>query len=227
MAGKQDPNPTLGASHHALRFGGALRFYLKGRFSVKKKVLIIVENIPVPLDFRVWKQAQSLRVAGYEVVTLCPKGQEYQKTYEYLDGVHIYRHPSTEEGDSALSYFWEYTVALFWENLYAWWVYLRRGFHVIQGCNPPDDIFLVALPFKLLGVKYIFDHHDANPELYFSKYEKKGMLYRSQVLLEKLTYRFSDVVIATNNSYRQLAIERGGLAPEDVFVVRNGPDLKT
>jgi glycosyltransferase involved in cell wall biosynthesis len=107
------------------------------------------------------------------------------------------------------------------------WIFLRRGFHVIQGCNPPDDIFLVALPFKLLGVKYIFDHHDANPELYLSKYESKGLLYRAQVLLEKLTYRFSDVVIATNESYRELAVKRGGLSPENVFVVRNGPDTET
>jgi glycosyltransferase involved in cell wall biosynthesis len=132
-----------------------------------------------------------------------------------------------KEGNSPLGYLWEYGCALFWEFLYSWWIYLRHGFHVIQGCNPPDDIFLVALPFKILGVKYIFDHHDANPELYFSKYEKEGFFYKAQVWLEKLTYRFSDVVMATNNSYRDLAISRGGLDPEDVFVVRNGPDLKT
>jgi glycosyltransferase involved in cell wall biosynthesis len=109
----------------------------------------------------------------------------------------------------------------------SWWIYFRRGFQVIQGCNPPDDIFLVALPFKLLGVEYIFDHHDANPELYLSKYDTKGILYKAQVLLEKLTYRFSDVVIATNNSYRELAVTRGGVPIENVFVVRNGPDLAT
>src|SRR5208283_2336836 len=90
-----------------------------------------------------------------------------------------------------------------------------------------SDIFLVALPFKLMGVKYIFDHHDANPELYLSKYGKRGLFYNAQVLLERLTYRFSDVVIATNASYAGLAVTRGGLAPEDVFIVRNGPDLET
>ena len=115
-----------------------------------------------------------------------------------------------KEGDGAVGYLYEYGSALFWEFLDAWWIYLRRGFHVIQGCNPPDDIFLVALPFKLLGVKYIFDHHDANPELYISKYDKKGMFYKIQVWLEKMTYRFSDVVMATNCSYRDLAITRGG-----------------
>ena len=131
------------------------------------------------------------------------------------------------EGDGALGYLYEYGSALIWESLYAWWIYFRRGFHVIQGCNPPDDIFLVALPFKLFGVKYIFDHHDANPELYLSKYDEKGVFYKIQVWLEKMTYRFSDVVMATNESYAELATTRGGLAPEDVFVVRNGPDLET
>ena len=98
---------------------------------------------------------------------------------------------------------------------------------MIQGCNPPDDIFLIALPFKLFGVKYIFDHHDAIPELYLSKYDKQGLLYKIQVWLEKWTYRFSDVVMATNASYADLAVTRGGLDPADVFVVRNGPDLAT
>lgn len=194
---------------------------------MSKKVLIIVENIPVPFDGRVWKEASSLHQHGYEVSVLCPRGEGYERGYELLEGVHIYRHPVTAEGDSPLGYLWEFGWALFWEIVYSWWIYFRRGFHVIQGCNPPDDIFLVALPFKPFGVKYIFDHHDANPELYLSKYEKKNFLYRAQVWLEKLTYRSSDVVIATNNSYRDLAIARGRRDPSDVFVVRNGPDLET
>jgi glycosyltransferase involved in cell wall biosynthesis len=193
---------------------------------VKRKVLIIVENLPVPFDSRVWKEACSLRENGYDVSVLCPRGKNHEKGYEYLEGVHIYRHPMPKEGNGVLGYVVEFSCALFWEFLFSAWIYLRRGFHVIQGCNPPDDIFLVALPFKLLGVKYIFDHHDANPELYLSKYEKKGLLYSAQVLLEKLTYRFSDVVMATNQSYRELALTRGGLAPEDIFIVRNGPDLE-
>lgn len=194
---------------------------------MKRKVLIIVENLPVPFDTRVWKEACSLHENGYEVTVLCPKGKKHETGYECLGGVHIYRHPLPGEGNSPLSYVWEFSCALFWEFLFSWWIYLRHGFHVIQGCNPPDDIFLVALPFKALGVKYIFDHHDANPELYLSKYERKGFLYEAQVLLEKLTYRFSDVVMATNISYKDLAVTRGGIAPEDVFVVRNGPDLET
>ena len=194
---------------------------------MKKKVLIIVENIPVPFDTRVWKEAASLQANGYEVTVLCPRGKGYLQRHVVIDGVHIFRHPMPKEGNGPLGYLYEYGSALLWESLYAWWIYLRRGFHIIQGCNPPDDIFLVALPFKLLGVKYIFDHHDANPELYLSKFEKKGIFYKIQVWLEKLTYRFSEVVMVTNSSYRDLALTRGGLAPEDVFIVRNGPDLET
>ena len=192
-----------------------------------RKVLIIVENLPVPFDPRVWKEACSLRENGYEVTVLCPRGKNYSKGYELLNGIHIYRHPSSLEGSTPLTFIWEFGCALFWEFVYSWWIFLRRGFQVMQGCNPPDDIFLVALPFKLFGVKYIFDHHDANPELYLSKYERKSFLYRAQVLLERLTYRFSDVVMATNQSYKGLAISRGRRDPADVYVVRNGPDLDT
>jgi glycosyltransferase involved in cell wall biosynthesis len=191
----------------------------------KRKVLIIVENLSVPFDDRVWKEATTLHENGYDVAVLCPRGQGYEKGYEFLNGVHIYRHPKSHEGSGVLGYLWEFVWALWWEFVYAWWIYLRRGFHVIQGCNPPDDIFLVGLPFKMFGVKYIFDHHDANPELYLSKFDRRGALYKIQVLLEKFTYRFSDVVIATNNSYRDLAITRGMRDPKDAFVVRNGPDL--
>ena len=190
---------------------------------VKRKILIIVENMTLPLDFRVWKEARSLVEAGYEVTGLCPKWEGFSDTYEFRDGVHIYRYPMPVEGNSAATYVWEYGSALFWQFLFSWWIYLRRGFHVIQGCNPPDDIFLVALPFKLFGVKYIFDHHDVNPELYFSKYGRKDFFYRVQVWLEKATFLCSDVVMSTNNSYRSIAIQRGGMREEDVFVVRNGP----
>ena len=195
--------------------------------AVHKKILIIVENGAVPFDTRVWKEAASLHEHGYQVTVLCPRAKGYEKGYEEIGGVHIYRHPMPAERDGALGYLLEYGCALFWQFLYAWWIYARRRFQVIQGCNPPDDIFLVALPFRLFGVRYIFDHHDANPELYLSKYEKKDALYRIQVWLEKQTYRASDVVMTTNGSYRDLAVSRGGMNPEDVFTVRNGPDLST
>jgi len=194
---------------------------------VTKKVLIVVENLPVPFDGRVWKEATCLRDANYQVTVLCPKGKGYSKGYEEIDGVHIYRHPMPKEGATPLGYLWEYGCALFWEFIYAWWIFCRRGFHIIQGCNPPDDIFMVALPFRLFGVKYIFDYHDVNPELYFSKYGRRDLFYKAQLWLEKLTFRSSTVVMSTNESYKEIAVRRGGKDPEDVFVVRNGPDLAT
>jgi len=194
---------------------------------VKKKVLIVVENQSFPFDTRVLKEARSLHKAGYQVTVLCPRGESAQLGHEIIEGIHVYRHPMPEEGNSSLGYLWEYSCALFWEFWYVWCIYLRHGFHIIQGCNPPDDIFLIALPFKVFGVKYIFDHHDAIPELYFSKYGTRGILYKAQVLLDKLTFRFSDVVMATNESYKDLAVSRGHHAQEDVFIVRNGPDLET
>ena len=194
---------------------------------MSKKILIIVENLPVPFDTRVWKEATSLHEHGYDVTVLCPKGKGHEKGYELIEGVRIYRHAAVKEGNGALSYAFEYASALFWEFLFTWWIYMRHGFGVIQGCNPPDNIFLVAVPFKLFGVRYIFDHHDANPELYLSKFERRDFLYRVQLWLEKLTYRMSDVVMTTNASYRDLAISRGECAPENVFIVRNGPDLDT
>lgn len=190
-----------------------------------RKALIIVENSAVPFDTRVWKEACSLRENGYEVNVICPRAGRHTRGFEVLEGVRIFRHPMPEERDGVWGYILEYAAALFWEILYSWWIFLRHGFHVIQGCNPPDTIFLVALPFKIFGVKYIFDHHDANPELYLSKYEKRGLLYNIQVWLERQTFRFSDVVMSTNSSYRDLAINRGKIARDDVFIVRNGPDL--
>lgn len=206
---------------------GAVRLPLVREPQVKRNILIIVENLPVPFDSRVWKEAKSLRDHGYEVTVLCPRNKAYRKGYECLEGIHIYRHPMPKEGNTAAGYLMEYGSALFWEFIYSLWIYARRRFQVIQGCNPPDTIFLVALIFKVFGVKYIFDHHDANPELYLSKYDHKGSFYHALVWLESLTYRCSDAVIATNTSYRSLAISRGGLPPERVFIVRNGPDTET
>jgi glycosyltransferase involved in cell wall biosynthesis len=194
---------------------------------MEKKVLIIVENLTVPFDRRVWKEACALGEKGYHVTVLCPRAKGYMDRHVVLNGINIYRYPMTSDGDSMFGYIWEYGWAFFWQITYACWIYVKNGFDIIQGCNPPDNIFLVALPFKLFGVKYIFDHHDASPELYHAKYRRKGCVYWLLLLLEKLTYYSSTAVIATNESYKELAVNRGRVDPNDVFVVRNGPDLAT
>jgi glycosyltransferase involved in cell wall biosynthesis len=190
-----------------------------------RKVLIIVENLPVPFDRRVWQEACTLRDAGALVSIICPKGKEYTKHYEFLDGIHIYRHSLPFEAKGALGFLLEYSAALFHEFRLAVRVYFKHGFDVIHGCNPPDLIFLVALPFKLLGKRYIFDHHDINPELYESKFGKRGFMWRVLTVAEWLTFKTADVVISTNDSYRSIAMTRGSRQPEEVFVVRSGPDL--
>jgi len=190
-----------------------------------KRVLIVVENLPLPFDRRVWQEARTLVAAGAVVSVICPKGKGYEKSYECIEGVHIHRHPLPLEASGALGFLLEYSAALFWETLLAWKIFFTRGFDVIQGCNPPDLIFLVALPFRLLGRRFIFDHHDINPELYEAKFGRRDFFWRLMCWFEKLTFKTATISIATNHSYRAIAIERGKMKPEDVFVVRSGPDL--
>ena len=190
-----------------------------------KHALIVVENLPLPFDRRVWQEARTLKAAGAHVSIICPTGKGHEKRFEVIEGVEIHRHPLPLEAKGALGFLLEYGAALFWETLLAWKIFFKRRFDVIQGCNPPDLIFLVALPFKLLGVRYIFDHHDINPELYEAKFDKRGFFWRLMVLFEKLTFKVANVSIATNESYKAIAVERGGMAPEKVHVVRSGPDL--
>lgn len=192
-----------------------------------RKILIIVENLPVPFDTRVWQEATTLAANGYTVSVICPKGKGYDKEYEFLNGVHIYRHDLPAEGNGALGYAREYFCALKEEYRLAKKVYKEVGFDVIQGCNPPDNIFMVAMPFKRKGVDYVFDHHDICPELFEAKFGKKsGPLYKSQLWLERQTYRHCKFAFVTNESYKKIAMERGGMKEEDVFILRSGPKLE-
>ena len=164
---------------------------------------------------------------GYTVSVICPKGKGFDKEYEMLDGVRIYRHDLPAEGNGPLGYAREYFTALKEEWRLARKVMREVGFHVIHGCNPPDNIYMVARRFRSLGVDYVFDHHDICPELFEAKFGKKsGLLYRSQLWLERNTYRHCRFAFVTNESYRRIAIERGGMAPEDVTVLRSGPRLE-
>lgn len=192
----------------------------------KRKVLILVENLPLPFDRRVWQESSALKEAGYEVSVICPKGKGYEKKYECLNGIHIYRHPLPVEAHRALGYAMEYSTALFWEFFLAWKVLFRHGFDVIHACNPPDTIFMIGLFFKIFGKKFLFDHHDINPELYLAKFGKKDFFYKLMLLWERWTFRCAKVSIATNESYKRIAIERGGMDPDRVFVVRSGPSLE-
>jgi glycosyltransferase involved in cell wall biosynthesis len=191
-----------------------------------KKILIIVENLPVPFDTRVWQEATTLTENGYKVSVICPKGKGYEKSYEVINDVSIYRHSMPKEGNGAVGYIVEYSAALFWEFILSLKILLKEGFDVIHACNPPDDIFLIQAFYKLFGKKFVFDHHDINPELYIAKFGKKDVFYNLLLLFERLTFAFADISIATNESYKKIAIERGRMKPEEVFIVRSGPKLE-
>ncbi len=192
-----------------------------------RKILIIVENLPVPFDTRVWQEATTLAREGYTVSVICPKGKGYNEDYEYLEGVHIYRHDLPKEGNGPIGYAREYFSALWHEYRLACKIYKERGFHVIHGCNPPDNIYMVASRFKGKGVDYVFDHHDICPELYEAKFGKtSGPLYKSQLWLERHTYDHCTFAFVTNESYKEIAIRRGGMSPDKVHVLRSGPRLE-
>ena len=191
-----------------------------------KRVLILVENLPSPFDRRVWQEALALRDAGFGVSIICPTGRGFDKKHEVIDGIQIWRYDLPTEGEGALGYLIEYSVALASTFFLTWKVFLKRGFDVIHACNPPDLFFLIGAFFKLFGKKFVFDHHDANPELYEAKFGRRGFFYRLMLELEDWTFRFADVSIATNESYRKIAIARGGMQPHRVFVVRSGPSLE-
>ena len=190
------------------------------------RILIIVENLPVPFDRRVWSEATTLRAAGYEVSVICPKRKDAAASHEVIDGIHIYRHPLPIEANGALGYALEYATALFFEFVLSLKVLWQRGFDVLQACNPPDTIFLIGGFYKLFGKRFVFDQHDINPELYEAKFGRRDFFWRMMIWLERLSFRTADRSIATNESYRRIAIERGGMAPDRVHVVRSGPNLK-
>jgi glycosyltransferase involved in cell wall biosynthesis len=198
---------------------------MEGQPGIGRRVLIIVENLPSPFDRRVWQEATTLCQAGYEVSIICPTGEGYRKKYEEIDGISIYRHDLPTEGKGPLGYAAEYSAALLWEFVLAWRIFFTKGFDAIHACNPPDNIFLIGAFFKLFGKKFLFDHHDINPELYEAKFGKRGLFHRLMLLWERLTFHFADVSIATNESYKRIAIERGEMTPDKVFVVRSGPKL--
>lgn len=206
---------------------GFLKRYRKNQNTREpNRVLIMVENLPSPFDRRVWMESTTLIKAGYQVSIVCPKGKGYEKSYEVIDDIHIYRHPMPPDISSVKGYLTEYATALFWEFRLAHRVWRERGFDIIHICNPPDLLFLIAGWFKLLkGVKVIFDHHDINPEMYEAKYGRRDFFYYGLCLVERLTFATADIVISTNESYREIALKRGHKQPEDVFVVRSGPDL--
>ena len=188
------------------------------------RVLIIVQNLPVPFDRRVWLECNALVNAGYGVSVICPKGKGDEKYCE-INGINIYKYRPAGSTTTTLSFFVEFAyswLATLWLTLKVW---RRDGFQVIQACNPPDTFFVIGAVFKLLGKKFVFDQHDLNPELFESRFEDGNRwLYRGILGLERGTFATADHVISTNESYKSVAIRRGHKREDEVTVVRTGPD---
>jgi glycosyltransferase involved in cell wall biosynthesis len=192
----------------------------------QRRVLILVENLSVPADRRVWQECLALAAAGYDVSVICPAGADRDtQRFERRDGVDIHRFPLRPATGGPAGYLREYATAALRMRRLASRLAAVQPFDVVQACNPPDLLLLAVRKLKRRGARFVFDHHDLVPELYLSRFGRgRDLLYRGVCALEKLTFRLADVVISTNESYKQVAIGRGRKAPEDVFVVRNAPD---
>ena len=198
-------------------------------------VLIIVQNLPVPLDRRVWLECQALVAAGYQVSVICPKGPGDQ-TFEEIGRVRIYKYRPAPPASGLVGYLWEFCYCWLRTAWLARHIWRDKPFDVLQACNPPDTYWVLALlyraPFRRgRTAKFVYDQHDLNPEVFRSRFgEPTGLVSRMQLRilywLERCTYRVADHVIASNRSYRNIAINRGGRRPESVSVVRSGPDTR-
>jgi glycosyltransferase involved in cell wall biosynthesis len=191
------------------------------------RALILVENLSVPLDRRVWQESQTLASAGWAITVLCPRGRDRDTSpYEEIDGVAIHRFDLAPAQGGARAYLREYTQAFARIARHVRRLSAGGPFDVIQACNPPDLLLVAALPQRHRSA-FVFDHHDLVPELYLSRFSgNRDLVYRALRAAERLTFALADVVIATNESYREIALTRGAKRSGDVFVVRNGPDLE-
>ena len=190
------------------------------------RVLIVVQNLPVPFDRRVWLEATTLAKAGYRVSVICPKAKGFNTGFEILEDVAIYRYPLPIDASSKLGFAAEFLWCLAATTLLSLRVGLfGRGFDVLHACNPPETYWLLGYLWRPFGKVFVFDHHDLSPEMYQAKFGGSGLLLRILFWFERRSFRLARVVITTNESHKAIAIARGGKRAEDIYVVRSGPAL--
>jgi glycosyltransferase involved in cell wall biosynthesis len=195
--------------------------------ATKGRVLIVVQNLPVPFDRRVWLESTTLARAGYKVSVICPKMKGFNAGHEVIEDIDVFRYPLPFEAQGKLGFFAEFLWCFIMTALLSFRVALfGRGFDVLHVCNPPEIYWPLGWFWRLFGKVFIFDHHDLSPEMFAVKFEREGgMLLKGLLFLERMTFKVAQVVITTNESHKQVAIERGGKRAEDVYIVRSGPDL--
>jgi len=215
-------------------------------------ILIIVENLPVPLDYRVWLIARTLRDNGDQVSIISPATDKYPAGEFVIEGISVYRHSLPAEGKSLYYYLWEYTVALWQEIRLSIKIFRKNKFKIIHACNPPDLIWIIGLFWKLFSVKFVYDHHDLSPEILLAKIGgyNQQLVPREKLLAEKMrdprmpgslvhrlaykllifnewiSHKFANAVLTTNESFREIALNRNKCKPDKIFVVRTGPQLE-
>jgi glycosyltransferase involved in cell wall biosynthesis len=194
--------------------------------SAGNRVLMLLENNPFPQDPRPRREARALLDAGFQVSIICPAVSN-QPWRECVEGVNVYRYPGPPAPNGILGYLWEYAYSMIASFALSWLVYFRHGFDIIHAHNPPDTFVLIASPFKMLGKRFVFDHHDLSPEMYLARFKDQGnpWIYNALVWAEKLSCRMADLVISTNESYKTVEMERGEIPAHRIVVVRNGPDV--
>jgi glycosyltransferase involved in cell wall biosynthesis len=193
--------------------------------TARPRILIIVQNLPVPFDRRVWLECRALTAAGYNVTVVCPKGKN-DPGYQVLEGVTLLKYRPYAPGGSALSFIVEYAYSFLATAALVLRARRKGKLAVLQACNPPDIFWPIARWLRRRdGTRFVFDHHDLCPELYDSRFPAgRALPKRGLLALEKATFRTADHVVATNTSYAEVAMQRGGKPPENVTVVRTGPD---
>ncbi|NQT48560.1 MAG: glycosyltransferase family 4 protein [Chloroflexi bacterium] len=191
------------------------------------RILIIVQNLPVPFDRRVWLEAKTLTQAGCQVSVISPRGKKNDLWYEVREGVSLYHYPPPPPANGVFGYLFEFIYCWLMTFFLSTVIFFREGFDVIQACNPPETYFVLGRFYKLLGRKFIFDHHDLSPEMFVAKGSRKeSILYRGLLWLEEQTFKTADVVVTTNQSHKKIATTRGGVPEDRVFIVRSGPDFE-
>ena len=192
----------------------------------QNRILMFLENLPFPHDVRVRREAFALASAGYRVTVICPAATG-QPSREIINGVRVYRYHAFAAANGLLAYLWEYAYAMAATFALSIVAFLSEGFDAIHAHNPPDTFVFIALFYKLFGKRFVYDHHDLSPEMYAARFRGGGrpVVYRALVWLEKLSCRLADHVIVTNESYKKVALDRGGVPETRITIVRNGVDL--
>jgi glycosyltransferase involved in cell wall biosynthesis len=190
-------------------------------------VVFLIANHALPRDRRVWQECRSVQALGFRVIGVSPMGTlpGTGGRLDEVEGIPIHRFPLAHSGGGLAAYGREFGGALWHCARVLRRVARETPIDVVHAGNPPDFLLLAGLPLRRGGTRLIFDHHDLSPELYLSRTGHRDAVYAALRGLERVSFRAADVVISTNDSFRRIAIERGGKHPDDVFVVRNGPDL--